>query len=73
MGRTPFLNHEICLRKGYSELMGVNYSAGSGGIFPITFNVLVCYVFSLKSPHGEDSNENTKYIILNIKKKNHTK
>ena len=29
----------------------------------------VCCVFSLESPNGGDSNENTQYTIFNIKKK----
>ena len=32
------------------------------------FNVKVCCVFSLESPHRGDSDENTKYTIFNIKK-----
>ena len=35
----------------------------------IFYNMKVCCVFSLESPHGGDSNENTQYTIFNIKKK----
>ena len=38
-------------------------------IFSIVFNMKVCYVFSLESPHRGNSNENTQYTIFNIKKK----
>ena len=38
-------------------------------IFSIFFNMKVCCVFSLESPHGGDSNEWTQYTIFNIKKK----
>ena len=37
-------------------------------IFSIFFNMNVCYVFSLESPHRGDSNEYTQY-----KKENHHK
>ena len=40
-----------------------------GGIFLIFFNMKVCCVFSLESPHQGDSNEYSQYIIINIKKK----
>ena len=45
-------------------------------IFSILFNMKVCCVFSLESPHRSDSNEYTQYTIFNIKKKiplNHPK
>ena len=45
-------------------------------IFSIFFDVKVCCVFSLESPHRGDSNENTSNTIFNIKKKitlNYTK
>ena len=52
--------------------MGVNQSARSGGIigifFSILFNLKVCCVFSLESPHWGDSNEYTQYTIINRKK-----
>ena len=38
-------------------------------IFFIFFNMAVCCVFSLESPHRGNSNEYTQYTILNIKKK----
>ena len=33
------------------------------------FNMYVCCVFSLESPHRGDSNEYTQYTFFNIKKK----
>ena len=42
-------------------------------IFSIFFNMKVCCVFSLESPHRGDSNEFTKHTIFNINKKNHPK
>ena len=38
-------------------------------IFSVFFNMNVCCVFSLESPHRGDSNEFTQYTIFNIKKK----
>ena len=38
-------------------------------IFSLFFNVKVCCVISLESPHRGNSNEYTKYTIINIKKK----
>ena len=38
-------------------------------IFSIFFNMKVCCVFSLESPHRGDSNEYTQYTFINIKKK----
>ena len=38
-------------------------------IFSIFFNMKVCCVVSLESPHRGDSNECTQYTIFNIKKK----
>ena len=38
-------------------------------IFSILFNMKVCCVFSLESPHWGDSNEYTQYTIFHIKKK----
>ena len=38
-------------------------------MFSILFNMKVCCVFSLESPHQGDSNEYTQYTIFNIKKK----
>ena len=35
--------------------------------FKIFFNVNVCCLFSLESPHRGDSNEYTQYTIFNIK------
>ena len=52
--------------------MMVDKSARSGGIiriFLIFYNMKVCCVFSLESPHRGDSNEYTLYTVFNIKKK----
>ena len=52
--------------------MSVNCSARSGGIIGISFqffNIKVCCVFSLESPHQGDSNEYTQYTIFNVKKR----
>ena len=37
--------------------------------FSIFFNMKVCCVFSLESPHRGDSNEYTQYTNFNIKRK----
>ena len=37
--------------------------------FSIFFNMKVCCVFSLESPHRCDSNENIYYTIFNIKRR----
>ena len=42
-------------------------------LFSILFSMKVYCVFSLESPYQDDSNENTKYTIFNIKKENHPK
>ena len=39
-------------------------------IFSIFFNMKVCCVFSLESPHRGDSNEYTQYTTFNMQKKN---
>ena len=36
----------------------------NGNIFLIFFNMKVCYVFSLESPHRGDSNEYTQHTIF---------
>ena len=41
-------------------------------IISIFFNMKVCCVFSLESPHRGDSNEYTQYTIFNVKE-NHPK
>ena len=50
--------------------MNVNLRAMSESIigifFSIFLNMKVWYVFSLESPHRDDSNEYTQYIIFNI-------
>ena len=38
-------------------------------IFSILFNMKVCCMFSLESPHRGDSNEYIQYTIFSIKKK----
>ena len=42
-------------------------------IFLILFNVRVCCLFSLESPHQGDSNEYTQYTVSNINTENHPK
>ena len=42
-------------------------------ILSIFFNMKVCCVFSLKSPHRGYSNEYTQYTIFNINTENHPK
>ena len=42
-------------------------------IFSIFFNMKVCCVFSLESPHRGDSNEYTKYTICKYDKEKHHK
>ena len=42
-------------------------------IFLILFNMRVCCVFSIESPHRGDSNENTQYTVFSITQKNHSK
>ena len=56
--------------------MSINRSVRSGGIIGIYFrffNMKVCCVFLLESPHRGDSNEYTQYTIFNIRKENHPK
>ena len=58
--------------------MRVYESARSGDVTRISlifYNMKVCCVFSLQSPHSGDSNEYTQYTVFNRKKKkeNHTK
>ena len=38
-------------------------------IFSILYNLKVCCMFSLESPHRGDSNEYIQYTIFNIKQK----
>ena len=51
----------------------INHSARSGGIigiiFKIFFNMKVCCVFSLESPHRGDSNDYTQHTNINMIKK----
>ena len=56
--------------------MRVDNSAKSGGIigiFFIFYDMRVCCVFSLESPHRGDSNEYIQYTIFNINTKDHPK
>ena len=55
--------------------MSVNHSArpDNRDIFFIFFDMKVCCVFSLESPHRGDSKEYTHYTIFNIQNENHTK
>ena len=39
-------------------------------IFSIFFNMKVCCMLSIESPHRGDSNEYTQHTIFNIKKEN---
>ena len=54
--------------------MRVDYSARLGGLlgisFFIFFNMKVCCVFTLESPHRGDSNEYTHYTVFNMNMKN---
>ena len=49
----------------------MNHNARSGGIIMtyirVFFNMKVCCLFSLESPHRGDSNENTQYTTFSIK------
>ena len=36
-------------------------------IFPIFFNIKLCWMFSLESPHRGDSNKYIQHTIINIK------
>ena len=52
--------------------MRVDNSTRPRGIIRISlifYNMKVCCVFSLESPHRGDSNEYSQYTIFNIKKK----
>ena len=57
----------MCSRQGKFEVMSVNHSARSGGItdflFSIFFDMKVCCVFSLESPHRGDSNEYAQHTL----------
>ena len=51
--------------------MRVDNSARSGGIKRMSlifYNMEVCCVFSLESPHRGDSSEYTQYTVFNTKK-----
>ena len=71
---------KICSRQGKFELVSVNYSTWSErhnrDIISIFFNMNVCCVFSLESPHRGYSYEYKQHTFVNIKKKithNHPK
>ena len=53
--------------------MRVDYRARSGGLIGLSFFIFfemgVCCVFSLESPHQGNSNEYTQYTIFNINTK----
>ena len=56
--------------------MRVDKSARSGVIIRISlvfYNIKICCMFSLESPHCCDSNEYTQYTVFNIKKIYQTK
>ena len=38
-------------------------------VFSLFFNMKICCVFSIESPHRDDSNEYTQYTTFNINKK----
>ena len=65
---------KISSRQRQFEPMRTDYSVRSGSLigifFFIFFNMKVCCVFSLESPHRGDSNEYTQYTISNMNKKN---
>ena len=67
-------NHENMFETGvvraiecYSKLQVRRHNRD---IFSIFFNMKVCCVFSLKSPHRGDFNEYIQHTIINIKKGN---
>ena len=71
-GSNTFGTMKISSTQGYFEPMRVDNSARSGGITRISlifYNMKVCCVFSLESPHRGDSYEYTQYTVFNIKKK----
>ena len=54
--------------------MNVSHSANRGIIginFRVFFDMKVCCVFLLESPHRGDSDEYTQYTIFNMKKEKH--
>ena len=56
--------------------MSVNDSARSGGIimtYSVLFNMKVCCMSSLESPHRDDSKMCIHYTIFQFKKENHSK
>ena len=61
---------KMCSRQGQFELMSIDHSTRSGGIIGISFrfffNMTVCCVSTLESPHRGDSNPYTQYTIFNI-------
>ena len=79
-GSNTFGTMKICSRQGLFELMSVKHSAWSEGLIGISFrfffNMTVCCVYSLESPHWGDSAEYIQHTIFNMKRKialNHPK
>ena len=71
-GSNTFGTIKICSKQGRFELISVNHSARSGGIFSIFLNMRVFCVFSLESHQrsdSRDSNEYTQYTISQYEKK----
>ena len=66
-------NHGNMFETGKVQADECYYSTRSGGlkrlIFSIFFNLKVCCVFSLESPHRGDSNEDKKIYHFHNKKK----
>ena len=64
-------NHENMFETGVvraNECLSRGVRSHNRDKFSIVFNMKVCYVFSLESPHRGDSNEYTQNTICNIKK-----
>ena len=73
-GSNTFGTRKISSRQGELEPMRVDYSAMSGGFigtFYIFFNMNVCCLFSLESPHRGDSNKDIQYTIFQYKIEHH--
>ena len=54
--------------------MSVKHRGRTGGVIGISFqifffNMKICYVFSIESPHRGDSNENTQHTLSMSKRK----
>ena len=74
MARTPLGPWKIVRDRGSSSQWGLIIAPDKrlniDFFFFIFFDMKVCCVFSLESPHRGDSNENTQYTIFNMNKKN---